>query len=60
MAESTGGTKKKTTADVLKDALAAKKAGGGQGTQKLRPDMGKGNGASKDAERLKGKSRKVH
>lgn len=51
--------KKKTTADVLKEALAAKKAAGPNGGGKLRPvmDTGKGN---KDAERLKGMSRKVH
>lgn len=52
--------KKKKAADVLKEALAAKKAGTSRGGQKLRPDMGKGNGANKDAERLKGLSRKVH
>jgi hypothetical protein len=52
--------KKKTTAEVLKEALAAKKAGVGKGGQKLRPDMGKGVGGNKDAERLKGLSRKVH
>lgn len=52
--------KKKSAAEVLKQALAAKKTGGGIGGPKLRPDMGKGNGPSKDAERLAGKSRKVH
>ncbi len=52
---------RKTAAEVLKEALATKKSGSaGLGASKLRPDMGKGNGASKDAERLKGKSRKVH
>lgn len=51
---------KKKAAEVLKAALAAKKAGSSPGGQKLRPDMGKGNGANKDAERLKGLSRKVH
>jgi hypothetical protein len=56
---STDTPKKKTTAEVLKDALAAKKAAGPNGAGKLRPvmDTGKGN---KDAERLKGMSRKVH
>lgn len=50
---------KKKAAELLKEALAAKKAGGGRGTQKLRPEMGGAKG-NKDAERLKGKSRKVH
>ncbi len=51
--------KKKTAAEVLKEALAAKKAAGPNGGGKLRPvmDTGKGN---KDAERLRGMSRKVH
>lgn len=58
-AMSTETPKKKTTAEVLKEALAAKKAAGPNGGGKLRPvmDTGKGN---KDAERLKGMSRKVH
>ena len=51
---------KKTAAEVLKEALAAKKSGTGKGGVKLRPDMGKGVGGNKDAERLKGLSRKVH
>jgi hypothetical protein len=38
---------------------AAKKSGAQNGRQKLRPDMGNAK-ASKDAERLAGKSRKVH
>ncbi len=56
---STEPPKKKTAAEVLKEALAAKKAAGRNGNGKLRPvmDTGKGN---KDAERLKGMSRKVH
>jgi len=58
-AMSTESPKKKSAADVLKEALAAKKAAGPNGAGKLRPvmDTGKGN---KDAERLKGMSRKVH
>jgi len=50
---------KKKAADLLKEALAAKKAGGSPNAQKLRPDMGRGK-PNKDAERLSGKSRKVH
>lgn len=52
-------TTKKKASEVLKEALAAKKSGGGVGKQKLRPEMGGAKG-NKDAERLKGKSRKVH
>ncbi len=51
--------KKKTAAEVLKQALAAKKAAGPNGAGKLRPEMGSGK-VNKDAERLKGMSRKVH
>jgi len=50
---------KKSAAALLKEALAAKKAGTQNGKQKLRPDMGNAK-ANKDAERLAGKSRKVH
>jgi hypothetical protein len=50
---------RKSAADLLKEALAAKKAGNANRKQKLRPDMGNAK-ASKDAERLAGKSRKVH
>ncbi|MCK9193038.1 MAG: hypothetical protein M0P19_04115 [Nevskia sp.] len=55
----TDAANKKKTADVLKEALAAKKAGAGRNVPKLRPQMGGGR-PSKDAERLSGKSRKVH
>lgn len=58
-AMSTDTPKKKTTAEVLKEALAAKKAAGPNGGGKLRPDMGNSK-ANKDAERLRGMSRKVH
>lgn len=51
--------KKKSAADVLKEALAAKKAAGPSSGGKLRPDKGSGK-TNKDAERLKGMSRKVH
>lgn len=47
-------------AAALKAALAAKKAHGGVGRQVLRADKGEGARAAKDAERLAGKSRKVH
>ena len=50
---------KKSAAELLKEALAAKKAGTQNGKQKLRPDMSRAKG-NKDAERLAGKSRKVH
>lgn len=50
---------KKTTAELLREALAAKKAENQQGKQKLRPVMGGGK-VAKDAERRAGKSRKVH
>lgn len=50
---------KKSTAELLKEALAAKKAGTQNGKQKLRADMSRAKG-NKDAERLAGKSRKVH
>lgn len=50
---------KKSAAELLKEALAAKKADNQPGKQKLRPDMGNAKG-NKDAERLAGKSRKVH
>lgn len=58
-AMSTEPPKKKTSAQVLKEALAAKKAAGPNGGGKLRPDMGNSKG-NKDAERLRGMSRKVH
>jgi len=47
-------------AAALKAALAAKKAPGPGGKLVLRADKGEGARASKDAERLAGKSRKVH
>lgn len=47
-------------AAALKAALAAKKAAGPAGKQLLRADKGEGARAVKDAERLAGKSRKVH
>ena len=50
---------RKSAAELLREALAAKKAGQQPGKQKLRPDLGNAK-ASKDAERLAGKSRKVH
>ncbi len=50
---------KKSAVDLLKEALANKNADKQQGRQKLRPDMGNAKG-NKDAERLAGKSRKVH
>ena len=56
---STEPPKKKTAAEVLKEALAAKKAAGRNGNGKLRPVMDTGK-CNKDAERLKGMSRKVH
>lgn len=52
-------TAKKSAAELLKEALAAKKAAGGQQKHRLRPDMGNAK-ANKDAERRAGKSRKVH
>ncbi len=52
-------TKKKKAAEVLKEALAAKKAGAGKGGQKLRADKGNSK-PNKDAERLRGQSRQVH
>lgn len=51
--------KRKTAAELLKEAMAAKKANAhGKGT-KLRADYGQAK-AQKDAERIAGKSRKVH
>jgi hypothetical protein len=51
--------KRKTAAELLKEAMAAKKsAARGNGT-KLRADYGQAK-AQKDAERIAGKSRKVH
>jgi len=50
---------RKSAAELLKEALAAKKAGNTNGKQKLRADMSRAKG-NKDAERLAGKSRKVH
>lgn len=47
-------------AAALKAALEAKKAAAGSGKQRLRADPGAGARAVKDAERLAGKSRKVH
>ena len=51
---------KSSAAQALKAALAVKKAAAGNGRQVLRADKGEGARASKDAERLAGKSRKVH
>ncbi len=51
--------KKKSTAQLLREALEAKKAENQPGKQKLRPDM-TGGKVAKDAERRAGKSRKVH
>lgn len=47
-------------AAALQAALAAKKAAGPAGKLVLRADKGEGARAQKDAERLAGKSRKVH
>ncbi|ROH93712.1 hypothetical protein ED208_04095 [Stagnimonas aquatica] len=47
-------------AAALKAALANKKAAGPGGKLVLRADKGEGARAQKDAERLAGKSRKVH
>lgn len=47
-------------AAALKAALAAKKPAGPGGKPLLRADKGEGARAQKDAERLAGKSRKVH
>jgi hypothetical protein len=51
--------KRKTTAELLKEAMAAKKAGGRSNEPKLRADYGNAK-SQKDAERIAGKSRKVH
>ncbi len=50
---------KKTAAEVLREALAAKKAAGPSDGRPLRPDA-RGGSVRKDAERIAGKSRKVH
>jgi hypothetical protein len=50
---------KKSAADVLREALAAKKAGSGTAGPKPRAELGGGK-VRKDAERIAGKSRKVH
>jgi hypothetical protein len=50
---------KKSAADLLKEAMSAKKAAAQSGKQKLRPGRG-GARAVPDAERRGGKSRKVH
>ncbi|MDB5985697.1 MAG: hypothetical protein JWR16_750 [Nevskia sp.] len=50
---------RKSTADLLREALAAKQAGPAAGAPRLRPQMGGGK-VAKDAERRSGKSRKVH
>lgn len=55
----TDSNEKKSAAELLKAALAAKKAEQQQGKPKLRPEMGGGK-VAKDAERRAGKSRKVH
>lgn len=49
-----------SAAELLKAALAAKKSLGAPGKLILRADKGDGARAAKDAERLAGKSRKVH
>jgi hypothetical protein len=51
--------KPKSTAQVLKEALAAKKNAQAGSRQALRPDKGQSR-IQKDAERRAGKSRKVH
>ncbi len=51
--------RKKSAAELLKEAMAAKKAAAQGGKQKLRPDLGNAKGNA-DAARLAGKSRKVH
>jgi len=50
---------RKSTAEILREALAAKNAGPAAGAPRLRPQMGGGR-VAKDAERRSGKSRKVH
>ena len=52
-------TKRKTTAELLKEAMAAKKAAARGDSTKLRADYGQAK-SQKDAERIAGKSRKVH
>ena len=51
---------KLSAAQTLKVALAAKKIAGAPGKVVLRADKGEGARPAKDAERLAGKSRKVH
>lgn len=51
--------KRKTAAELLKEAMAAKKASAPGGKTRLRADYGQAK-AQKDAERIAGKSRKVH
>ena len=51
--------RKKTAAELLKEAMAAKKSAARGNGQKLRADYGQAK-AQKDAERIAGKSRKVH
>jgi hypothetical protein len=50
---------RKSAAQQLREAMAAKKAAAASGKPKLRPDTGRGR-ANADAERRAGKSRKVH
>lgn len=50
---------RKSTAELLREALAAKNAGNASAGPRLRPQMGGGK-VAKDAERRSGKSRKVH
>lgn len=50
---------KKSAAEQLRQALAARKNAAAPQQPKLRPDPGKAK-ANKDAERRAGKSRKVH
>ena len=59
MSKKTDGGERKRTAELLKQAMAAKKNAAGQNRNKLRPDMGGGR-IQPDAERRAGKSRKVH
>jgi|GEM_PF-2487722 len=50
---------RKSTAELLREALAAKNASNASAGPRLRPQMGGGK-VAKDAERRSGKSRKVH
>jgi hypothetical protein len=50
---------RKSTAELLREVLAAKNAGNASAGPRLRPQMGGGK-VAKDAERRSGQSRKVH